>query len=181
MGEKPFRARQLFKWIYKRAVGDIDAMTDLGKDFRVALREIAEMRMPDILLSKMSADGTRKWLLRRGRPGNRDGVHSRAGRGTLCISSQVGCQMDCGFCATAQQGLSATSTPPRSSARCGSPTASSAIRPRRPRDHQRRVHGHGRAARQLPQRVPAADILMDDSARPLARRVTVSTSASCRR
>src|SRR5512137_2735234 len=64
MGEKPFRARQLFKWMYKRAVGDFDAMTDLGKDFRRRLAEIAEIRTPDIHVSQVSADSTRKWLLK---------------------------------------------------------------------------------------------------------------------
>src|SRR5512139_3919275 len=64
MGEKPFRARQLFKWLYKRAVGDFDAMTDLGKDYRRRLAEVAEVRTPEIISSHVSADGTRKWVLR---------------------------------------------------------------------------------------------------------------------
>src|SRR4051794_9379589 len=64
LGEKPFRARQLFKWIYRRATGDIEAMTDLGKDFRQRLAAVAEIRVPEIMLSQVSADGTRKWLLR---------------------------------------------------------------------------------------------------------------------
>src|SRR5512137_2874585 len=64
MGEKPFRARQLFKWMYKRAVGDFDAMTDLGKDFRRRLAEVAEIRTPEILSTHVSSDGTRKWVLR---------------------------------------------------------------------------------------------------------------------
>ncbi|HEY4366743.1 MAG TPA: 23S rRNA (adenine(2503)-C(2))-methyltransferase RlmN [Steroidobacteraceae bacterium] len=112
MGEKPFRARQLMKWLYKRAVSDFDQMTDLAKSFRERLREVAEVRTPEIKLTQVSSDGTRKWLLAMG--GRTDADMSQAiemvfipepGRGTLCISSQVGCAMDCSFCSTAQQGF----------------------------------------------------------------------------
>ena len=106
MGEKPFRARQLYKWIYKRAVGDFDAMTDLRKDFRRRLAEVAELRTPEILGTQVSADGTRKWVLRfEGGQAIEAVFIPEPGRGTLCISSQVGCQMDCGFCATGAQGF----------------------------------------------------------------------------
>jgi 23S rRNA (adenine2503-C2)-methyltransferase len=112
IGEKPFRARQLMKWLYKRQVGDFDRMTDLAKSFRERLKEIAEVRTPEIKLTQASADGTRKWLL--SMPGAADSAPDQAiemvfipepGRGTLCISSQVGCAMDCTFCSTAQQGF----------------------------------------------------------------------------
>jgi len=112
IGEKPFRARQLMKWLYKRQVGDFDQMTDLAKSFRERLKEIAEVRTPEIKLTQASADGTRKWLL--SMPGAADSAPDQAiemvfipepGRGTLCISSQVGCAMDCTFCSTAQQGF----------------------------------------------------------------------------
>ncbi|PZN26360.1 MAG: hypothetical protein DIU71_18665, partial [Proteobacteria bacterium] len=63
LGEKPFRARQLMKWLYKHGVGDFDAMTDLAKSFRARLKEVAEVRAPQIRLTQVSADGTRKWLL----------------------------------------------------------------------------------------------------------------------
>src|SRR5262245_818835 len=70
MGEKPFRARQLVKWIYKRWVGDFDQMTDLAKSFRERLKEVAEVRTPEITLTQVAADGTRKWLLNMSRPGD---------------------------------------------------------------------------------------------------------------
>jgi 23S rRNA (adenine2503-C2)-methyltransferase len=116
IGEKPFRARQLMKWLYKRQVGDFDQMTDLAKSFRERLKEIAEVRTPEIKLTQASADGTRKWLLAMPNPTNSaaDSAPDQAiemvfipepGRGTLCISSQVGCAMDCTFCSTAQQGF----------------------------------------------------------------------------
>lgn len=128
MGEKPFRARQLMKWLYKRAASDFDQMTDLAKSFRERLKEVAEVRTPEIKLTQVSSDGTRKWLLSMADPRSRasdakhvaehvDGIAIDAGqaiemvfipepgRGTLCISSQLGCAMDCTFCSTAQQGF----------------------------------------------------------------------------
>jgi 23S rRNA (adenine2503-C2)-methyltransferase len=118
MGEKPFRARQLQKWLYKRIEGDFEAMTDLAKSFRIKLAEVAEVRTPVIKLSQVSADGTRKWVLAMdGSPaatavGEFDVKQCiemvyipEPGRGTLCISSQIGCAMDCTFCSTAQQGF----------------------------------------------------------------------------
>ncbi|HYM35294.1 MAG TPA: 23S rRNA (adenine(2503)-C(2))-methyltransferase RlmN, partial [Steroidobacteraceae bacterium] len=118
LGEKPFRARQLYKWLFKRFESDFDKMTDLAKSFRQKLSEVAEVRTPRIKLSQVSADGTRKWLLFM--DGADDAVDLNAidsrqciemvyipepGRGTLCISSQLGCAMDCTFCSTGQQGF----------------------------------------------------------------------------
>jgi 23S rRNA (adenine2503-C2)-methyltransferase len=106
LGEKPFRARQLLKWIYRRGVADIGSMTDLGKDFRTRLSACAEIRVPEIAATQVSADGTRKWLLRLDSGQAIEMVFiPEPGRGTLCISSQVGCAMDCTFCSTAQQGF----------------------------------------------------------------------------
>ena len=106
LGNKPFRARQLMSWLYKRAEGNFDAMTDLARDFRAQLAGVAEVRTPEIVSRHDSADGTRKWLLRA------DGAQAfemvfipETDRGTLCISSQVGCALDCAFCSTAQQGF----------------------------------------------------------------------------
>lgn len=110
MGEKPFRARQLMKWLYKRHVADFDQMTDLAKSFRAKLVEVAEISVPEITMTQVSADGTRKWLLAMNTSeGVKQGIEMvfipEPGRGTLCISSQVGCAMDCTFCSTAQQGF----------------------------------------------------------------------------
>src|SRR5688572_108871 len=106
LGSQPFRARQLWSWIYKRGEGSVEAMTDLAKTFRAQLSERAEVRVPEVISSHTSADGTRKWLLRADTKQAFEMVFiPEPDRGTLCISSQVGCAMDCSFCSTAQQGF----------------------------------------------------------------------------
>ena len=106
LGSKPFRARQLLNWIYKRGEGRISEMTDLAKDFRAQLAERAEIRVPSISALQVSADGTRKWKLQADSSQAFEMVYiPERGRGTLCISSQVGCVLDCSFCSTAQQGF----------------------------------------------------------------------------
>ena len=106
LGAKPFRARQLMKWIYRRGAADFSAMTDLAQEFRASLSEIAEISVPEIVTEQLSADGTRKWMLRMDEVQGIETVYiPEPDRGTLCISSQVGCAMDCTFCSTAQQGF----------------------------------------------------------------------------
>ena len=113
-GEKPFRARQLFQWIHQRGVADFDAMSDLAKSLREKLKEIAVVRAPAILSEHRSADGTVKWLfdvgIGRGATGSKsNGIETvfipEDDRGTLCVSSQVGCALDCKFCSTGRQGF----------------------------------------------------------------------------
>ena len=106
LGAKPFRARQLMKWIYRRGAADFSAMSDLAQDFRAQLREVAEIAVPQIVTEQVSSDGTRKWMLRMDEVQGIETVYiPEPDRGTLCISSQVGCAMDCSFCSTAQQGF----------------------------------------------------------------------------
>ena len=106
MGSKPFRARQLMNWMYKRGEGDITAMTDLAKDFRAELVLRAEVAVPEIVKTQIASDGTRKWVLSGGNGQAYEMVYiPEEDRGTLCISSQVGCALDCSFCSTAQQGF----------------------------------------------------------------------------
>jgi 23S rRNA (adenine2503-C2)-methyltransferase len=106
LGSKPFRARQLMNWLYKRGEGDIANMTDLAKDFRAELLQRAEVKLPDIVKTQVASDGTRKWLLSGGNGQAFETVFiPEEDRGTLCISSQVGCVLDCSFCSTAQQGF----------------------------------------------------------------------------
>ncbi len=110
LGAKPFRARQLMKWIYRRGVGDFANMTDLARDFRALLEQQAQLHAPEIVTTQVSADGTRKWMLRAGAADDESQCIEMVfipepDRGTLCISSQVGCALDCSFCATAQQGF----------------------------------------------------------------------------
>ena len=106
LGSKPFRARQLMNWLYKRGESDISAMTDLAKDFRAQLALRAEVKLPEIVKTQVASDGTRKWLLSGGNGQAFEMVFiPEEERGTLCISSQVGCVLDCSFCSTAQQGF----------------------------------------------------------------------------
>jgi 23S rRNA (adenine2503-C2)-methyltransferase len=103
---KPFRARQLMKWIYRRGASEFSAMTDLAQDFRARLATVAKISVPEIVTEQRSTDGTRKWMLRMDAVQGIETVYiPEPDRGTLCISSQVGCAMDCSFCATAQQGF----------------------------------------------------------------------------
>jgi 23S rRNA (adenine2503-C2)-methyltransferase len=110
VGAKPYRARQLLKWIYRRGESDFARMTDLARDFRATLAERAEVAVPEIVAARTASDGTRKWLLRMpGAAGNEQVIETvfipEPGRGTLCISSQIGCALDCSFCATGAQGF----------------------------------------------------------------------------
>jgi 23S rRNA (adenine2503-C2)-methyltransferase len=106
LGAKPFRARQLMKWIYRRGAADFAAMTDLSQEFRAQLDTVARIAVPEIVAEQLSSDGTRKWMLRMDEVQGIETVYiPEPNRGTLCISSQVGCAMDCSFCSTAQQGF----------------------------------------------------------------------------
>ena len=107
IGEKPFRAAQVLKWIYHHGVTDFEAMTDLGAALRAKLLEVATLAPPQVLSESRSADGTVKWLMDCGGANAIETVFiPEPGRGTLCISSQVGCALNCSFCATGAQGFS---------------------------------------------------------------------------
>ena len=106
LGESPFRATQVLKWIHHRHASSFGAMTDLGKVLRARLDTIAEIRAPEAIADRVSADGTRKWLFKVDSGNCVETVYIPDGnRGTLCVSSQVGCALNCTFCATAQQGF----------------------------------------------------------------------------
>lgn len=106
LGEKPFRAGQVLQWIHQYGVDSFDAMTNLSKSLRTRLQETAEIRGPEIALDQTAADGTRKWLLRLHDGNCIEAVFiPEAERGTLCVSSQVGCTLNCSFCATGHQGF----------------------------------------------------------------------------
>jgi len=107
LGEKPFRARQVSHWLHQRLVDDIGAMTDLARPLRERLAAVAEVRGPDVVRDTTAADGTRKWLLDVGGGNAVEAVYiPEDDRGTLCISSQAGCALDCAFCSTGKQGFS---------------------------------------------------------------------------
>jgi 23S rRNA (adenine2503-C2)-methyltransferase len=106
MGEAPYRADQVMNWIYRRGTDDFEQMTNLSKDLRVRLAAHFLIRPPELIGEQTSADGTRKWLLKAGEGQAIETVFiPEDDRGTLCISSQVGCAMDCSFCATGAQGF----------------------------------------------------------------------------
>jgi 23S rRNA (adenine2503-C2)-methyltransferase len=179
MGEKPFRGRQLMKWLYKRHEGDFDLMTDLAKSFRERLKEVAEVRVPEIKVKQVSNDGTRKWLL--GMDGTQ-GIEMvfipEPGRGTLCISSQVGCAMDCTFCSTAQQGFNRNLTVAEIVSQVWLANRELGYQPGGDRVITNIVFmGMGEPLANYRNVVPATEILMDDLGFDISRRrVTVSTS-----
>ncbi|MCP5122131.1 MAG: 23S rRNA (adenine(2503)-C(2))-methyltransferase RlmN [Pseudomonadales bacterium] len=106
IGEKKFRAQQVLKWVHHAGVTDIGEMTNLGKALREKLLAIAEVRPPEIVSQHDSTDGTRKWVIRVDGGGLIETVLiPEAGRATLCVSSQVGCSLDCSFCSTGKQGF----------------------------------------------------------------------------
>nr|WP_228601223.1 23S rRNA (adenine(2503)-C(2))-methyltransferase RlmN [Xanthomonas arboricola] len=108
LGEARYRAHQVMKWIHHRYVTDFDQMTDLGKALRAKLHQHAEVLVPNVVFDKPSTDGTHKWLLAMGTDG-KNAIETvyipDKGRGTLCVSSQVGCGLNCTFCSTATQGF----------------------------------------------------------------------------
>jgi len=183
MGEKPFRARQLMKWLYKRHVADFEQMTDLAKSFRQRLSEIAEVVVPSITTQQVSADGTRKWLLAMdGANGILQGIEMvfipEPGRGTLCISSQVGCAMDCTFCSTAQQGFNRNLTAAEIVGQVWLANKELGYQHGGDRVVTNIVFmGMGEPLANYRNVVPATEILMDDLGFDISRRrVTVSTS-----
>jgi 23S rRNA (adenine2503-C2)-methyltransferase len=106
LGEKRFRATQLLKWVHQWGVLDFHAMTNMSKVLREKLSEVAELRLPEVLQQLDSVDGTRKFLIRVDGGSAIEAVFIPEGeRGTLCVSSQIGCSLDCSFCATGKQGF----------------------------------------------------------------------------
>ena len=111
LGEKGFRAGQVMKWIHHFGVDDFDAMTNLGKALREKLKAAAEIRGPEIVSQDISTDGTRKWVVRVNSGSCVETVYiPQGGRGTLCVSSQAGCALDCSFCSTGKQGFNSDLT-----------------------------------------------------------------------
>jgi len=106
IGEKPFRSVQILQWIHQRGVSDFEAMTNLSRNFRAQLNDSCEIRAPEIVLEQISSDGTCKWVLKTDENNRVETVFiPEEGRGTLCVSSQVGCALECSFCSTAKQGF----------------------------------------------------------------------------
>ena len=111
LGEKPFRAEQILKWIHQRGVLDLDAMTDISKTLRERLKESTVISLPRVVQDFPSEDGSRKWIIEVASGSRVEMVFiPEAGRGTLCVSSRAGCSLDCSFCATGKQGFNSNLT-----------------------------------------------------------------------
>ena len=105
-GEKPFRARQVLRWLHKVGESDFDAMSDLAASLRNKLKQQACVQAPHVIREELSGDGTRKWLLDVGTGNAVEAVFiPEEARGTLCVSTQAGCALDCAFCSTGKQGF----------------------------------------------------------------------------
>ena len=196
VGEKPFRAKQVMRWVHRSGVNDIELMTDISKPLRDKLRATFEISAPKVISDSTSADGTRKWLLDVD-PGNAvEAVFiPEESRGTLCISSQAGCALDCQFCSTGKQGFNRNLTTAEiigqlwwasASLRSASPDA--ALSPGKANLDDDSLGGGriisnvvmmgmGEPLLNYENVVPALQLMLDDNAYGLSRRrVTLSTS-----
>ncbi|MCP5143411.1 MAG: 23S rRNA (adenine(2503)-C(2))-methyltransferase RlmN [Gammaproteobacteria bacterium] len=179
IGERPFRATQIQKWVHELGVSDFSAMTNLSVDLRAKLPEIAHLRFPEIVLHKESTDGTHKWLMRVDSGNCIETVFiPEDDRGTLCISSQVGCALDCQFCSTAKQGFNRN----LSTAEIIGQVWLAARELGHVRHANRRITnvvlmGMGEPLLNLERVAPALRLMIDDNAYGLGRkRVTLSTA-----
>ncbi|MCK5812781.1 MAG: 23S rRNA (adenine(2503)-C(2))-methyltransferase RlmN [Cocleimonas sp.] len=178
-GEKPFRATQIIKWMHQYCVDDFEQMTNVSKTLRSELQKFAEIRAPEVVLDQASSDGTHKWLLRLEDGNCIETVFiPEKDRGTLCVSSQVGCALDCTFCSTARQGFNRNLTVAEIIGQLWA-----AKRSLQPDAGNERVisnvvmMGMGEPLLNFSHVVDAMKLMLDDNAYGLSkRRVTLSTS-----
>ncbi len=179
IGEKPFRAGQIMKWIHQFGISEFDEMTNLSKALREKLKKIAVVRTPKIVAEQVSEDGTIKWLLEVDNSNSVETVFiPEKNRGTLCISSQVGCALDCKFCATGKQGFNRNLENWEIIAQMWVANKALGCLPKEERRISNVVFmGMGEPLLNVKHTFPAARILMDDFAYGLSkRRVTISTA-----
>ena len=179
LGEKPFRARQVLKWVHRRGAADFAAMSDIAKELRAKLDHSAVIEPPQVVGDGTAPDGTRKWLLKV------DGANAveavfipEDGRGTLCVSSQAGCTLDCEFCATGKQGFNRNLTAAEIIGQLWLANRALGFHAGGPRAVSNVVFmGMGEPMLNLDAVIPAARLMIDDNGYGLSRRrVTVSTS-----
>ena len=179
-GEKPYRVTQVMKWLHHRFVDDFEEMTDISKKLRAQLAETCEIHEPEVVSERVSTDGTRKWLMRSRSGSSVETVFiPEGGRGTLCVSSQVGCALDCSFCSTGKQGLNSNLT-------AGEIVGQLRVVERRLRelypDSDRCVTnvvlmGMGEPLLNADNVIPAVSVMMDDLGYGISKRkVTISTA-----
>ena len=180
-GHKPFRANQLLRWIYKDGEQSFDKMSDIAKDFRETLNSHAQIIPPDITFDHTSQDGTRKWLLNVGESNLIEMVFiPESTRGTLCVSSQVGCALECTFCSTGRQGFNRNLT---SSEIIGQLWLANKLIDKKDNDSEQKsvtnvvMMGMGEPLTNYKHVVHALEMMLDDKVYGLSRRrVTLSTS-----
>ncbi|WP_066568327.1 23S rRNA (adenine(2503)-C(2))-methyltransferase RlmN [Snodgrassella sp. CFCC 13594] len=179
MGEKPFRAKQVMRWMHLGGANNFDDMTDLAKSLRAKLQERAEVAVPGLITEQKSSDGTRKWLLD---VGTGNGVETvfipEDTRGTLCISSQIGCALECLFCSTGRQGFNRNLNTAEIIGQLWWANKALGVTPKNERVISNVVMmGMGEPLANFDNVVTALSIMLDDHGYGLSRRrVTVSTS-----
>jgi 23S rRNA (adenine2503-C2)-methyltransferase len=179
VGERAFRATQIIKWVHQLGITDYGAMTNLSRALRERLSREAEVRAPAVVAEQASADGTRKWLMRVDSGNCIETVFIPEGeRGTLCVSSQVGCPLDCSFCATARQGFSRNLTVGEIIGQVWQAARALGQTPKLGRHITNVVMmGMGEPLLNFDNVVPAMQLMLDDNAYNLSRkRVTLSTA-----
>ncbi len=185
-GEKPFRALQVMRWVHQRFVDDVGAMTDLAKPLRESLAASATVQGPSVIRDTTASDGTRKWLLDAGNGNAVEAVYiPEDDRGTLCISSQAGCALDCAFCSTGKQGFNRNLTTAEivgqlwhaNRTLLADGFTAPWIEQGRPPITNVVMMGMGEPLANFENVVPALRLMLDDNAYGLSRRrVTLSTS-----
>lgn len=180
MGEKKFRARQVIQWIHQHGVDSFDEMTNVSKALRAKLSDIAEIRGPEVVFHEQSSDGTRKWVMKMAEGNSIETVLIPDGdRATLCVSSQVGCSLDCTFCSTGKRGFNRNLSAAEIIGQVWV-----AMRTFMPFDRNKErpitnvvMMGMGEPLLNFDNVVDAMDLMMDDWAYGISkRRVTVSTA-----
>ena len=180
LGEKRFRATQVLQWIHQRGADDFDQMTNMSKSLREKLKLVAEIRGPEVVYDETSKDGTRKWVMRMDNGNSVETVLIPDGeRGTLCVSSQIGCSLDCTFCSTGKRGFNRNLTAAEIIGQVW--VARKAFMPFEPGPDRPITNvvmmGMGEPLLNFDNVVDAMNLMMEDLAYGISkRRVTVSTS-----
>lgn len=179
LGEKRFRAQQVLQWMHQRGVDDFDQMTNMSKSLREQLKAVAEIRGPEVVYDETSKDGTRKWVMRMDNGNSVETVLIPDGeRGTLCVSSQIGCSLDCTFCSTGKRGFNRNLTAAEIIGQVW--VARRAFMPFDPNDRPITnvvMMGMGEPLLNFENVVDAMNLMMEDLAYGISkRRVTLSTS-----
>ncbi|AHK16426.1 MAG: 23S rRNA (adenine(2503)-C(2))-methyltransferase RlmN [Thalassolituus sp.] len=180
LGEKRFRAQQMLKWIHQLGEADFEKMTNMGKGLRAKLAEVSEIRLPEVVYHDVSKDGTQKWVMRMPGGSSIETVYiPEKERGTLCVSSQIGCALDCSFCSTGKQGFNRD----LSVAEIIGQVFVAAMSFDKPGERRERkitnvvMMGMGEPLLNFDNVVDSMNLMMDDNAYGLSkRRVTLSTS-----